>query len=328
LKVAAYVAGLIGLALLIVLVAGSDISGMLGLARRGGVSLLWIIPYRALFFFLYAAGWSLLLRPYDLSRSAGLGYLTWVTSVREAIDRLLPVASVGGAVAGVRLLGWRGVTGTAASATILVEILLNLICAWLFAVVGVALSVQLQTTATDYHRVTLGLLLSLPVPIAMAALLSSGSTFRRMQNLLARLSGIATSASSAMALDEALRSTFRRRGAVFSAGTLQFVALLSGSVEIWFALRLFGHPVGVADALVLESMVYAFRQVAFVVPAGLGVQEAVLLLFGHSLGIGSETAIAVSLVKRGREAICGVASLVSWQWMEGRRLRMAMQTPS
>ena len=39
---------------------------------------------------------------------AGFGYVLWVTTVREAVDRLLPVASVGGSVVGVRLLRWRG----------------------------------------------------------------------------------------------------------------------------------------------------------------------------------------------------------------------------
>jgi putative membrane protein len=328
LKLVVYVAGLVGLALLVTLVVGSDVSGMLRVALRGGYPLLWFIPYRVVFFAFYAAGWRILLRPYDITRAAGLGYLVWVTSVREAIDRLLPVASVGGAVAGVRLLSWRGIPAAFTGATIMVEIVLNLASAWLFAVLGVLLSVELQSGATDTHRVILGLLLSLPVPLIMTALLSSGSVFSRAQGVLARFVGIQTSAAGALALDEALRSSLQRRGSVLAAGALQLAALLSGSVEIWWALRLFGHPVGWGEAVILESMVYAFRQVAFVVPASLGVQEAVLVIFGHSMGIDTETAIAVSLVKRGREVLCGVASLVSWQWMEGRRLRMATQSPS
>jgi putative membrane protein len=328
LKLVVYVAGLVGLALLVTLVVGSDVSGMLRVAVRAGYPLLWLIPYRVVFFAFYAAGWRILLRPYDTTPAAGLGYLVWVTSVREAIDRLLPVASVGGAVAGVRLLGWRGIPAAFAGATIMVEIVLNLASAWLFAVLGVLLSAGLQSGATDTHRVILGLLLSLPVPLIMTALLSSGSVFSRAQGVLAKFVGIQTSAAGALALDEALRSSLRRRGSVLAAGALQLAALLSGSVEIWLALRLFGHPVGWGDAVILESMVYAFRQVAFVVPASLGVQEAVLVIFGRSMGIDTETAIAVSLVKRGREVICGVASLVSWQWMEGRRLRMATQSPS
>jgi uncharacterized membrane protein YbhN (UPF0104 family) len=105
------------------------------------------------------------------------------------------------------------------------------------------------------------------------------------------------------------------------AGTLQFAAFISGSFEIWFALRLFGHPVGAGVALILESMTQAMRHLAFVIPAGLGVQEAGLIIFGHALGISSELALAVSMAKRIREVLCGLPSLMSWQWLEGRRVR-------
>jgi uncharacterized membrane protein YbhN (UPF0104 family) len=104
-------------------------------------------------------------------------------------------------------------------------------------------------------------------------------------------------------------------------GTLQFAAFVSGSFEIWFALRLFGHPVSVGAAIALESMTQAVRHFAFIVPAGIGVQEAGLVLFGHVLGIGSELALAVSMAKRMREVLCGLPPLLSWQWLEGRRLR-------
>jgi hypothetical protein len=81
--------------------------------------------------------------------------------------------------------------------------------------------------------------------------------------------------------------------------------------------------VDVITALILESMTQTMRHLAFVVPAALGVQEATLVLFGHSLGISSELALAVSMTKRAREVLCGLPSLISWQWMEGRRLRYA-----
>jgi uncharacterized membrane protein YbhN (UPF0104 family) len=112
------------------------------------------------------------------------------------------------------------------------------------------------------------------------------------------------------------------------AGTLQLAALILGSFEIWFALRLFGHPVDFATALVLESMTQAVRHLAFVVPAGLGVQEAGLVLFGHALGISSELALAVSMAKRLREVLCGLPALLSWQWLEGRRLQGLMGNAS
>jgi hypothetical protein len=48
-----------------------------------------------------------------------------------------------------------------------------------------------------------------------------------------------------------------------------------------------------------------------------------VIIFGHIVGIDSETALAVAMVKRMREVIWGVPFLLSWQWIEGRRLRGA-----
>jgi hypothetical protein len=102
------------------------------------------------------------------------------------------------------------------------------------------------------------------------------------------------------------------------------VAFVSGSFEIWFALRLFGHPVDVRAALVLESMTQALRHLAFIIPAALGVQEGALMVFGHAFGISGELALAVSMAKRMREVLCGLPSLLSWQWLEGRRVLSAI----
>jgi uncharacterized membrane protein YbhN (UPF0104 family) len=68
-------------------------------------------------------------------------------------------------------------------------------------------------------------------------------------------------------------------------------------------------------------MTQAIRHLAFFVPAGIGVQEAGLVLFGQVLGISGELALAVSMAKRVREVLCGLPPLISWQWMEARRLR-------
>ncbi len=105
------------------------------------------------------------------------------------------------------------------------------------------------------------------------------------------------------------------------AGTLQFVALVSASFEIWWALRLFEHPVSASAAIMLEGLTQAVRHLAFIVPAGLGVQEAALVLFGHALGVSAELALAVSAVKRAREILCGLPPLLWWQLQEARRLR-------
>jgi uncharacterized membrane protein YbhN (UPF0104 family) len=109
---------------------------------------------------------------------------------------------------------------------------------------------------------------------------------------------------------------------------MQYAAFCSGAFEIWFTLRLFGHPIGAGPAIVLESMTQALRHLAFVVPAGLGVQEASLMLFGHAFGISGELALSVSMAKRVREVLCGLPALLSWHWMEVRRLQDTVRDPA
>jgi putative membrane protein len=327
-KHAAYIGGLLGLALLVSLVVRADFSAMVHTLDSGGWQLLWVVPYRALFFFLYAVGWLALLRPRDPAHRAGLAYLFWVTSVRDAVDRLLPVASVGGSVVGVRLLRWRGLAAAPVGASVIVEIVLTLIVVYLFTAVGLLLLAALSAAGQEYRRLLLAFLLSLPVPVVTVLLLRHGSAFGRLQRFLGPLVGESTMSEQAASLDHELRASFRRGRRLLIAGTLQFAALISGCFEIWFALRLFGHPVDWGTALVLESMTQAVRHLAFVIPAGLGVQEAGLVLFGHALGIGGELALAVSMVKRMREVLCGLPALLSWQWLEGRRLQASMRNAS
>jgi putative membrane protein len=327
-RTTAYIGGLLGLALFVALVVRADFYAMLHTLHSGGWPLLWLMPYRILFFFLYAVGWLVLLRPYDPANRADLGYLFWVATVREAVDRLLPVASVGGSVVGVRLLGWRGLPAAPVAATVIVEIALTLIAVYLFTALGLLLLVELSASGHEYRRLMLAFLLSLPIPAVTVLLLRYASAFERLQRFLSPLVGADTMSAQAASLDHELRGCFRLRKALFIAGTLQFAALISGAFEIWFALRLFGHPVACSTAFVLESMTQAARHLAFVVPAGLGIQEAGLVVFGHAFGIGGELALAVSMAKRLREVLCGLPSLISWQWMEGRRLHgLARNTP-
>src|SRR5450755_920517 len=263
-RIATYVGGVLGLALLITLVIRADFAAMLQTLGWAGWKLLWLIPYRTLFFLLYAIGWLNLLRPYDPKRRAGLGYLLWVTTVRDAIDRLLPVASVGGGVVAVRLLRWRRLAAAGVAATVVAEVLLTLIISYLFALAGVILLIDLHGVRQDSGRFVLPLLLSLPAPVVTAILLRYGSIFERFERFLRPLVGESAMSAGATALDHELRACLRRGWTLLAAGMWQFAALLSGSFEIWFALRVFGHPVAASDALILESLIQAVRHIAFI----------------------------------------------------------------
>jgi len=321
LKIAAYIGGLLGLALLVALVVRADAGAMLHTLELAGWQLLWLAPYRLLYFLLFAIGWEALLRPYDPAHRAGLGYAFWVTTVREAIDRLLPVASVGGGLAAVRLMRWRGLAAASVAATVIIEVVLTVAVLYVFAVLGVLLLNHLRAGGTTYRELLFALLCTLPIPILTALLLRYGKVFRRLERYLRPLLGAGALAADAALLDRELHATLSRARTLVLSGALQLLAFVSGSLEVWFVLRLFGHPVELRSALMLESLTQALRHLAFIVPGGIGVQEAAFVVFGQSLGLGAELALAVSMAKRIREVVCGLPALASWQWLEARRLR-------
>jgi putative membrane protein len=326
-QLAAYFGGFIGLSVLIVLMVRSDFAAMWQTLHSAGWSLLWLPPYRLVYFLLYAIGWRSLLRPYDPQRRAGLGYILWVTTVREGIDRLLPVASVGGGIAGVRLAGWRGIPAPSAAATVATEVVLTMLGLYVFTAVGLYLLTDLGASHETYEHVLIALMLSLPIPVVTGLLLRYGSVFERLEAFLRPMVGEGAFSDGATCMDRELRATFSRGGTLALAGSLQLLAFFSASFETWFALRLFGHPVDLRSAVLLESMTQAMRHLAFIVPAGLGVQEAMFVIFGHVLGLSGELALAVSMAKRLREVICGVPALLSWQLAEASRLRAPLRTP-
>jgi putative membrane protein len=321
LRIALYVGALVGVALLVLLAVRVDLAAMVHVLTLAGWPLLWLLPFRVFYFLPYALGWGILLRGVEGGSRAGLGYLFWVVTVREAVDRLLPVASVGGGVIGVRLLRWRGLPVAQVGASIIVEILLTLFAMYLFFVMGVLLLFQGGESPLEHSHLLLALVVTLPVPLGTAWLLRYGSRF------LIGLVGENSLSEGVASLDRAIRATLSRHRALLVTGFLQFGGLLSGSFEIWFVLRLFRHPVDWRAAIVVESLTQAVRHLAFVIPAGLGVQEAALVVFGRTFGIDAELALAVSMAKRVRELLLGVVSLLSWQWMEGRQIHKERRAP-
>src|SRR5918912_3697272 len=120
-RVAIWTAGGAGLALAVALLVRAGIPEILRLLDIAGWRLLWLVPIHLVPMALGAAGWRRLLRG---SRSPGLAYLTWATTVHEAVGGLLPTAQVGGEAVAVRLLVRRGMSAITAAATVVVRLTL------------------------------------------------------------------------------------------------------------------------------------------------------------------------------------------------------------
>ncbi len=322
---------ILGLAALVVLIVRDGGPMILTLLTTAGWVLLLLVPLHAVPLALDVLGWRLLIR--RIARAPAIATLLWIATVREAIDRLLPVANIGGEIAGIRLLSASGVASTAAAASVVIELLLTLVSQYLFITLGVVFALRSMRSAQPLGGLVLALGSGLALIALLAALLRYGSVFERLESLLQRLVRMSRSALApgwAAAdtsdvplgwnrLDAEIRRLYAARGRLALTVFWQLSGLVSGTLETWLALRWLGHPIDFEGCVALESLTQAVRQLIFLVPAGVGVQEAGLVGLGAVLGLAPDVAITLSLVKRMREILFGVPALISWQWAESWR---------
>jgi len=315
-----YALALAGLAVAIALVARTGWHSVLDALATAGWPLLALVPLRVAPLALDSLGWRVLLAPRDAHHRAGWPILLAAAAVRESVNRLLPVAGVGGDVAGIRLVSGRGLDTTAVAASVIIEIVLTMVCLVLFAAFGLAMLAAWSHGAASIDGLLVGILLALPVPLAGLWLISEGrlaAWLGRFAVLVIGGSGPAPAWLASMPAFEAeLSALARRRGRLALAALLQLLGMTAGAAEVWLALRLLGHPVAVVPALIIESAVLLARNLAFAVPAGLGAQEAGIVLICAALGLGQEAAIGLALAKRMREVLFGLPVLLGWHLWE------------
>jgi putative membrane protein len=320
----AYLGALGGLLLLTALIAYEGWPAILAAFDRASWSLLWLVPAHVIPLAFDAKAWSVLLEPINRAGRAGFLFLLWVAAVREAVARLLPTVGIGGEVVGIRLARLRLQDTAAISATVIVEVLVTIAVLYLFSGLGVILMAHIAAGASQVMIIAAALLLTVPAPALAWWLLRRGDVFHRLQLWAERLFGEAYGFAlnlDGARLDDAVREMLGRHACMARALAWQCPGYLLGSAETWFALQLLGHPVGIKAAVAIEALTQATRHATFLIPAGLGVQEAAVLLFGYLAGVGGDVALSLALVKRMREILFGLPSLLSWQWVEARGLR-------
>jgi putative membrane protein len=240
---------------------------------------------------------------------------TWACLVgrwlRDSVNQLLSFVPLGGEVAGARLLIRHGVPSGLATATTVVDLTAEVVAQALFGLAGVAAWVVLRPDNPVAHWGAVGLAASLPVLAGLVVAQRAG---------VVRLARLLPAAWKAPELHAGIEAVWASRPRLTAGLLLHLAAWFLATGEAWLALWLMGVPVGWLEVLALESMIFALRSAAFVVPAGLGVQEGGYVLLGAALGLPAEATLAVSLLKRGRELATGLPALLAWQWL-GRRFR-------
>lgn len=245
--------------------------------------------------------------------------LRWV---RESVNALLPVAQVGGEIVGARLITFWGVSKSLATASVLVDLLAQTATQFVFTLIGVALLATVEGGGPIVRAVALGLALLGPALAGFYAAQRYGGA-RLLDRVLRHFTDDpqwAAVGGGLAAINAQLLVLYHRRGRLSAVFALHFSIWFLGVLEVWLALRFMGYHVPYGTALVLESLAQAVRGAAFVVPGGIGVQEAGFVALCAVFGIPAPAAIALSLAKRFPEVVLGLPGLVVWQGLESRRL--------
>ena len=310
----ASLAGGLALTILLVLHFGATaVAAALGAAGVAGLAIIAAVHLAAIVLMGFA--WWL------LARAAGKPLVfVWARLMRDSAAEVLPLSQVGGYVLGARALVLHGVGAAVAVAATVVDLTLEMGSQIAYTALGLGLLLWLRPSTTLAVPVAIGLALAVIAVVAFVAVQRRGAgVFERLASRFTRDRLIAIAVSAEAAQTEIHEIHGHKRG-LWSCFALHLVAWLASGAEAWLALKLMGASFGIVPVLALESLLYAVRSVAFIVPNAIGVQEGAYVMLGASFGLTPDFALGLSLLKRGRDLLLGIPALLAWQIFESHRL--------
>jgi putative membrane protein len=253
-----------------------------------------------------------------LRRLGGRWAFVWGRLLRDAGSEVLPLSQLGGSVLAVRSIVLQGIETATAAASVVIDVTVEFCAQIAYVILGVMLLVWLAPDST----------LTKPLLVVLAAALAAAGTMiflqMRRSDLLDRFASRASSAmlgsalAGVSAVQAELRETYRSTR-IWPSFLMHFLAWILTAVEAWIALQIMGAHLDFTRILIMESLLFALRGVAFLVPAAIGVQEGAYVVLGTALGLPPSIALSLSLLKRGRDLVLGTPALLSWQLVESKR---------
>jgi putative membrane protein len=281
----------------------------------GGFAIL--VGWQFLMCVVLASAW------HRLCPGARLRTLIWGRLVREGGANILPFSEVGALAFGARAITLGGVKWERAVASSIADTAAEFIGEIPFILFGFVMLLARGPNSTLVLPLALGLaLLAAGVAALIWAEKHSARLFQAIgRRIAARWARKAAHEASVIQHDfEYLFSQPRRLG---SAACIHFAGWIGGGVTVWMAYRMLGGHIDVAPAMAIEGLLSGALAVAFLVPGGLGVQEASYVLIGQAFGMPAHLSIGLSFLRRARDIVIGAPALLVWQAIEVRQLRRA-----
>lgn len=310
---------LLGLALTVWLVITSNAAGILESFVAVGWGAVAVICVRVAVIATNGVAWA---RLNARLADAPLQVFVFVRWIREAINVLLPVASIGGEVAAVRALTFWRVPGALATASVVADLFLQVAAQVIFALLGALMLTNIIGTSSVFPSLFSGLAICAFTlgGFYLVQRYGAGRVFDPAILLISKYFGKAERAGE-LAMQQAVDTIWHGREVQVAASLgLHALAWTIGTLEVLIALFCMGRPVSIPEAIILESLGTGISSAAFFIPGSWGVQEAGYAFIGHMLGVPAQEALALSFVKRVPDFALGIPGLCAWYVFEAKRL--------
>jgi putative membrane protein len=325
-RIAAYIAFVLGLAVAIGLIAwrGFGDVGNAMLTLGYGVFLLPLIY--APHYFGAAFSWSLNFPEGRRLRFPKVLRAIWIGI---AVETLMPLGGLAAEVVKARLLIRSGTRTADAASLAAVDMTVQIVVLIFWALLGFSALILTGPQESLFWPITAGAVF---LAIAFGALTYAqyAGMFGKLAQFGARMlrserwQGFVDNAHN---IDRTVRSIYARPWRVAAACAIRCATRGLMAVEIWVAAWLMGDPITASDAVMFIGIISVLRAAAFVVPGGIGVQEAAYSLLAPLAGLDPDIALALSLASRARELMTGLPALLVWQIVEGHVLKGLIGRP-
>ncbi len=278
------------------------------LGRLGWLAPLTLVPYFCVYI-VDTVGWRLCL-PANLPLAfPTLFRIRWSG---EAVNNVLPSASVGGEAVKVYLLRRRGVAVETGTSSVVVGRSAQTAAQLLFVVVAALVFLQL---AGDQPGLRAGMLLVLVggtvVLVGMLWIQYRGlfaSLLAVTRVLRLRSAFLEQRRAKLLELDRAITGFYRHhRPRFFASAGFYLGGWLLDTTEIYLVAYLFGMPITWFQALAVEAFTSVVKILSLWIPGALGVQESGILMLGRLAGLPDTLSVAYALLRRVREIVFALA---------------------
>ena len=300
----------VGLGALLAVKAGLGAIGA-ALARIGWAGVAEVSLLQVVALLLCAAAWR------AVSGQANFGATAAARWVRDGASNLVGfIPAIGEAISSRALSLISGAGGREAAASTIVDVAAEQLALGVYSLIGLMLLLPHLGVAQAGHWAIIVAAASIPV-VGVYLLSRHPGALRLAERLAYKVMG-RTPEPGRVGVAEAVEAIYARRGRAAAAMLLHLVAWTMGAVQVWVAARLLGTTISFGDCVALESLVYALRAAAFIVPMAAGVQEGGFLLVGKVIGLDPTQALALSLILRARDVIVGAPGVILWYAAEAR----------